>query len=175
MIIDLRAAPSITLSLAASKSEIATSFWFMRAAFSAASLTRLARSAPAKPGAPQRGVEDVGAVGRRHKNDAFVGLESVHLDQKRVERLLAFVVAAAQAGAALAADRVDLVDEDDAGGVLLALLEQIPDARRADPHEHLDEVRAADGEERHVRLARHRAGQQRLAGARRPDEQDAPG
>jgi hypothetical protein len=38
-----------------------------------------------------------------------------------VEGLFAFVVAAAEAGAALAADRVDLVDEDDAGRGLLGL------------------------------------------------------
>ncbi len=44
-----------------------------------------------------------------------VGLEAVHLDQHLVQGLFALVVAAAEAGAALAADRVDLVDEDDAG------------------------------------------------------------
>jgi hypothetical protein len=48
------------------------------------------------------------------------------------------------------ADGVDLVDEHDAGRVLLALLEQVADARRADADEHLDEVRAADREERNV-------------------------
>jgi hypothetical protein len=37
-----------------------------------------------------------------------------------VERLLALVVTAAEAGAAMAADRVDFIDEDDAGRVLLA-------------------------------------------------------
>ena len=41
------------------------------------------------------------------------GVEAVHLDEQLVERLLALVVAAAEAGAAVAADGVDLVDEDD--------------------------------------------------------------
>ena len=49
-----------------------------------------------------------------------LGVEAVHLDQQLVERLLALLVAAADPSAALAADRVDLVDEDDAGRVLLA-------------------------------------------------------
>jgi len=53
----------------------------------------------------------------------------------------------------MAADRVDLVDEDDAGRVLLALLEHVAHAAGADADEHLDEVRAGDGEERHVGLA----------------------
>src|SRR3546814_7024735 len=77
------------------------------------------------------------------------------LDQKLVRRLFPLVVAAAQAGAPMAADGVDLVDEDDAGRVLLALLEHVADARRADADEHLDEIGARDGEERHVRLAGH--------------------
>ena len=64
--------------------------------------------------AQQRRVEDVGAVGRRDDDDALVGGEAVHLDEQLVERLLALFVAERVAAAA-AADRVELVDEDDAG------------------------------------------------------------
>ena len=63
--------------------------------------------------AQQGGVEDVGPVGGRHHHDALGGLEAVHLGEHLVEGLLPLVVAAAEAGAALAADGVDLVDEDD--------------------------------------------------------------
>src|SRR4026209_1949188 len=98
-------------------------------------------------------------MARGNEDDAFVALEAVHLDQQLVQRLLALVVAAAETGAAMTADRVDLVDEDDAGSVLLALLEQIPNARRADADEHLDEVGSADGEEGHVGFTRDRAGE----------------
>jgi hypothetical protein len=90
-----------------------------------------------------------------------------------VERLLALVVAAAEAGAAVPTDGVDLVDEDDAGRVLLALLEEIAHAAGADADEHLDEVGARDAEEGHARLARDGAREQRLAGAGRADAQDA--
>ena len=55
-------------------------------------------------------------------------LEAVHLDEQLVERLLALVVAPTQAGAAMAADRVDLVHEDDARRRLLGLLEEIAHA-----------------------------------------------
>src|SRR5581483_1662216 len=88
---------------------------------------------------------------------------------------LALVVAAAQAGAAVAADGVDLVDEDDAGARLLGLLEQVAHAGGADADEHLDEVRARDGEEGHAGLAGRRAREQRLARAGRAVEQDALG
>ena len=125
--------------------------------------------------AQQRRVQHVGPVGRGDQDDAFVALEAVHLDQHLVQRLLAFVVAAAEAGAAMPADRVDFVDEDDAGGVLLALLEHVAHAAGADAHEHLDEVGTRDGEERHVRLAGDGARQQRLAGAGRADQQHALG
>ena len=126
-------------------------------------------------GTEQRRIEHVGPVGRRDEDDAFVRLEAVHLDEQLVQRLLALVVAAAEAGAAMAADRVDLVDEHDAGRVLLALLEEVAHARRADADEHLDEVRAADREERHVRFAGDRAREQRLAGSRRAHQQHALG
>ena len=73
----------------------------------------------------------------------------------------------------MAADRVDFVDEDDAGRVLLALLEHVAHAAGADADEHLDEVGAGDGEEGHVGLAGDGARQQRLTGARRADQQAA--
>ena len=124
-------------------------------------------------GAQQRRVEDVGPVRRRDQDDVVLHLEAVHLDEELVQRLLALVVAAAQAGAAVAADGVDLVHEDDAGRRLLRLLEEVADARGADADEHLDEVGARDREERHAGLAGDRAREQRLAGAGRPVEQDA--
>ena len=74
---------------------------------------------------------------------------------------------AAEAGAAVTADRVDLVDEDDGGGIFLRLLKEVADAGRADADEHLDKVRAGDGEEGHPRLPRDRPGEQRLTGAGR--------
>ena len=212
-----RSAPSSTLSLASSKSIIATRWASRRAASSAASFTRFWRSAPTKPGVPRAsisrstssasgtrrvctrriarrprrsgrgtttrrskrpgrssaGIEHVGPVGGRDQDHALVALEAVHLDEQLVQRLLALVVAAAEAGAAVAADRVDLVDEDDAGRVLLALHEEVAHARRADAHEHLDEVGARDREERHARFAGDGAREERLAGAGRTDQQHA--
>ena len=64
--------------------------------------------------AQQRRVEDVGPVRGRDQDDVVLQLEAVHLDEQLVERLLALVVAAAEARAAVPADGVDLVHEDDA-------------------------------------------------------------
>src|SRR6185369_6865475 len=56
---------------------------------------------------------------------------------------------------------------------LAALLEHVAHAARADAHEHFHEVRTRDAEERHIGFAGDRLGEQRLAGARRSDHQDA--
>ena len=126
-----------------------------------------------RPGPQERRVEDVGAVGGGDDDHVGVRVEAVHLDEDLVEGLLALVVAATEAGAALAADRVDLVDEDDARRVALGLVEQVADAAGADADEHLDELGAGDAEERHAGLTGDGACHQRLAGAGRPDQQDA--
>ena len=123
-------------------------------------------------GPEQRRVEHVRAVRRRDDDDTFVALEAVHLDEQLVQRSLALVVAA-ETGAAMTANRIDLVDEDDARRVLLRLVEHVADARSADADEHLDEVRARDREERNLALAGDRTGEQRLAGAGRADHQHA--
>ena len=62
-----------------------------------------------------------------------------------------------------------------AGRGVLGRLEHVADAAGADADEHLNEFRAADRKERHARLAGHGPGQQRLAGARRPHQQNALG
>ena len=213
--------PRMIRSLAASKSAAVITSRPSRTAKMAASLTRLARSAPEKPGVPramafrstsagqllaaavhgqdrgpladvrqrdrhlpveparpQQGrVEDLRPVRRREHHDARRRLEAVHLGEQLVERLLPLVVGHVRARAARAAlaDRVDLVDEDDGGRALARLGEQVTDPGRADADEQLDEAGPGHGEERHVRLARHRAGQQRLAGAGRPDHEHAAG
>ena len=74
---------------------------------------------------------------------------------------------------ARAADRIELVDEDDRRRVLARLLEQIAHARGADADDHLDELGGAHREERHAGLAGDRLREQRLAGARRADQQHA--
>mmetsp|Transcript_28707 Transcript_28707/g.70707 ORF Transcript_28707/g.70707 Transcript_28707/m.70707 type:complete len:322 (-) Transcript_28707:550-1515(-) len=126
--------------------------------------------------AHQRVVEDVGAVGGGEDHDAARRVEAVHLDQQLVERVLPLVVGAGEPAApALAAHRVDLVDEDDARRERARLRKEVTHAARADADKHLDEVGARDAEEGHRRFARRRLGQQRLARARRADEQRALG
>jgi len=73
----------------------------------------------------------------------------------------------------MTSNRVDLVDEDDAGCMLLALLEEVANTARADADEHFDEVGAADAEEGNSGFTCDCSGEKRLACARRTDEKDA--
>ena len=85
------------------------------------------------------------------------------------------VRAATVAGAAHPADGVDLVDEDDARRVFFRGPEHVPHSASTHTDEHLNELAAADGEERHIRFAGDGFRQKRLPGARRADEQHALG
>src|SRR5208282_4526928 len=148
----LRSGPAMTRSMASSSASIVICLPLDRAVSNAPSLITLARSAPVNPGvhredplaagqvglghhdlaveaagAEQRRVEDVGSVGGRDHDDAALGVEAVQLDQHLVQRLLALVMAAAEAGAAVPTHGVDLVDEHDRRGVRLGLLEQVAD------------------------------------------------
>ena len=125
---------------------------------------------------PQQGrVENVRPVGGGHNDDAFIFSKAVHFHQQLIQGLLAFIVTAAQTGAALPADGVDLIDENDAGAVLLGLLEQVADAGRADAHEHFHEIGTGNGEEGHAGLAGDGTSQQGLAAAGRSVQQYALG
>ena len=121
----------------------------------------------------QRGIEHIRTVRRRDDNDAFLRVETIHLDEQRIQRLLAFIVTAADSMTAMATDGVDFVDENDAWRGLLALFEHVAHPGGANADEHLHEIRAADREERHVGLARNGAREQGLAGSRRANQQNA--
>ena len=123
--------------------------------------------------AQQRWVQHIWPVRSRHEDHAITIAETVHLHQQLVKGLLAFVVATAHAGATLASDSVDLVDEDDARRVFLRLLEQVANARGTHTNEHFHEVGTGDAEERHPRFACHGTREQRLTRAGRTVEQHA--
>ena len=88
----------------------------------------------------QRRIKHIRPVRCCHQNDAFVRLEAIHLDQQLVQRLLALVVSAAKTCATMPSYSVNFINEDDARGILLALLKEITNPRRAHAYEHFYEV-----------------------------------
>ncbi len=118
-------------------------------------------------------IQYVRTVGSGDDDDAFIALKAVHLDQHLVQGLLAFIVTTAQTGATLATDGVNLIDEDDAGGGFLGLLEHVAYPGGTHTHEHLDEIGTRNGEERYLGLTRNGLGQQGLTGTGRTYQQYA--
>ena len=78
----------------------------------------------------------------------------------------------AQTRTTLTADGVDFIDKDDTWRCFLRLFEHITDTGRTHTHEHFDEVRTGNGEERYFRLTGNRFCQQRFTGTRRPHHQN---
>jgi len=89
-------------------------------------------------------------------------------------------VPAADTGKTQTADGIDLVDENNRASSkglcgLPGLLKKVPDAGRADPDEHFDEIGTADIKKRHIGFAGDGLGDQRLAATRRAYEKNALG
>ena len=123
----------------------------------------------------QCGVKNVRAVRGSDHDDAAVGVETVHLDEHLVQSLFAFVIASAETGAALTADRINFVDEDDAGRILLSVLEHVANTSGTDTDEHFNEVGTGNCEEGNFGFAGNGFGQKCFTGTRRADEQHAAG
>ncbi len=128
------------------------------------------------PGAQQRLVQNLRAVGGSEHHHTGGRIESVHLREQLVQGLLALVVPS-QSGtdAAGAADRIQLVDENDARCFLASLLEQLAHPGGSHADEQLDELRSADVEKRHARLPGNRPRQQCLARAGRANQESTLG
>src|SRR5438874_8117066 len=123
--------------------------------------------------AKQGRIENIRPVSGSDDNDAFLGIESIHLDEQGIQGLFALIVAASDAMAAMTTDRVNFVDENNAGRRFLALLKHVANPAGADADKHLDEIGTADREEWDISLAGDGAGEQCLAGAGRPDQKHA--
>ena len=75
------------------------------------------------------GVEDVGTVRSCQHDDTAIGAEAVHLGEELIQRILTLIVAPEVVVATTGTThRIDFVDEDDTGGLLLGRLEEVTDA-----------------------------------------------
>ena len=88
---------------------------------------------------------------------------------------LLIITAAHWRGAARPAQRIQFVDEDNAGRGFTRLFKQVADPGGAHADKHLNKLGPVDGKERYPRLAGNGAGQKRLARARWANQHDAFG
>ena len=99
--------------------------------------------------------------------------EAVHLHKELIERLFSLIMSAAKSRTAATADRIDLIDKDDACGRFLRRLKQVAHTGGADTDIHLDEIRTGYREKRNVRLTGSRLCKQRFTRSGRAYQQNA--
>ena len=126
------------------------------------------------PGATQRRVDGVGDVGGGYDDHLAACLQAVHQTEQLRDNAALDLVLTAEA-LALGCDRVNFVDEDDAGRLLGRIVKQLAQKAFGLAVELLHDLGAADGEEAHIGLVRHGARDQRLAAAGRAVQQHALG
>src|SRR6266852_3070068 len=125
-----------------------------------------------EPTGPQEGrVHEVRAVRRADHEDVVQLDEAVHLAQDLRDDVL--VDAGRVHHAADREQGLDLIEEDDAGLLLVRLAEDLLDDALALPDPLREDVRDADVEERHVVLRRDRLHEEGLVATRGTVEQDA--
>ena len=127
------------------------------------------------PRTQKRGVKYVRAVRRGDDDDVMLRLEAVHLDEQRVQCLLAFVVAAVDIHPAPTPYRVYLVDKHNTRRTLFSVFEEVTNPRCAYTYKHLYKVRAGDTKKGYFRLACDSFGEVRFTRAWRSDHQHAVG
>src|SRR4051794_19240648 len=94
--------------------------------FAALHIGQADRDLPIKTAGPQQcWIQYIGPIGCCDDDHAFLGVEAVHLDEQRVQCLLALVMTAAESVSAMTAHGIDLVDENEAWRRLLTLLEHV--------------------------------------------------
>ncbi len=91
-------------------------------------------------GAQQRRIQYVGTVGGGNQNNAFIGLKTVHFHQQLVQCLLALIIAAAETGTAMATDRINLINKNNARRIGFGLLEHVADTAGADADKHFNKI-----------------------------------
>ena len=120
-------------------------------------------------------IQNIDTVGSGNGNDAGVAIETVHLDKDLVDGLLTLIVATGETGTTLTTDGIDLINENDAGSILLGLAEDVTDTGGTDTDEHLDELGTRDGDEGNAGLTRDGLGQEGLTGTGRSVQDDTTG
>ena len=87
--------------------------------------------------------------------------------------MLPLVVAAADAGSALATHCINFINEDDAGRIFLGIVKHVSNPGRAHTDEHFNKIGTGNREKRNLGFTRNSLGEQSFASTRRADQQQA--
>mmetsp|Transcript_5696 Transcript_5696/g.8390 ORF Transcript_5696/g.8390 Transcript_5696/m.8390 type:complete len:204 (+) Transcript_5696:1126-1737(+) len=111
-------------------------------------------------------IEDIKTVGSGNGDDSRVAIETVHLNQNLVQGLFTLVVTSSESCTTLTSNGINLINEDDARGVLLGLVKHITHTRSSNSNEHLHEFGTRNGDEWHTGLSSNSLGEEGLTGTR---------
>ena len=92
----------------------------------------------------QGSIQNIHTVSGSNGNDTRVSIETIHLYQNLVNCLFTLVVTTGESGTTLTSNSINLINEDDAGGILLGLGEDITDTGGTHSNEHLNELGTRD-------------------------------
>jgi hypothetical protein len=113
----------------------------------------------------QSRIKNVDTICGGNGNDTGVSVETIHLDQNLVDSLFALVVTPALTTTALTSDGINLINEDDAGGVLLCLAKDVTDTGSSHTDKHLYKLGTRDTDERNTGLSGNSLGEKSLSGS----------
>ena len=107
-------------------------------------------------------IQNIHPVGSSNGNYARISIKSIHLHQNLVNSLLPLVISSSKSSTTLTSHGINLIDKDDAGGILFGLREYVTDARGSDTDEHFDEFGTGDRDEGDSCFAGHGFGEKGL-------------
>mmetsp|Transcript_123087 Transcript_123087/g.193193 ORF Transcript_123087/g.193193 Transcript_123087/m.193193 type:complete len:205 (+) Transcript_123087:859-1473(+) len=114
-------------------------------------------------------VKDISTVCGSKNNYSSVALETIHLGENLVKRLLSLIISACLlATCTLPANRIDFVKKNNAWCIFLGLTEEVANTRSTNTNEHLHKFRTRCANEGDARLPCDRTCHKSLACARWP-------
>ncbi len=113
-------------------------------------------------------IQNVRTVCCSDNDDTLLSIKSVHLNKKRIQSLLPFIMTTSHAMSTVTPNSVNFVYKNKTRRIFLPLLKHIADPTSSNPYEHLHEVRTTNREKRDVRLARNSARQKSFTSPWRP-------
>ena len=92
-------------------------------------------------------IKNISTICSCNSDNSGVSIETVHLYKKLVNGLLTLVISSSKSCATLTSNCINLVNENNTGGVLLSLGENITYTRSSNSDKHLYELGSRDGDE----------------------------
>ena len=89
----------------------------------------------------QRRIKHIWTVGRSNNDNTLVTLETIHFNQKLVQRLLTLIVTAAHTNTTVPTDCIDFINKDDTRRIFLRLLKHVTNTGRTHANKHFNKVR----------------------------------